>query len=275
MWENIFGVQINALLEQYSNTLTNTIRDFLNRMAQEASILGATDKCTRLNASLLASVQRIAQSAVIALREQVQGQQREISRLIVPSIQENRAPMYALLAAEHGTGTVERMRASFKSAAETEFDSMYRSASRLLEQELVTLFKTMHSKCFELQHRLLEEVRVQVGGLWEDGGGSAVNRDQIRADLSPKLTALITDFQRALQSLNHLILRDESFLDAVEQPPPAQPLDGHSSAPAALDVVMLGKRLERGDPADTAVPAPVSPMKKSRIDDDANAGNDE
>jgi hypothetical protein len=201
VWETVFGSGVHTLLDEHCTSLRALVSKHLQAFADACSMLGVRERVIRNNAALLTSLQRLMVTAVAQLEEEVAAQQREISRLVLPCVSENRAPMYSACAAESGTGTVARMRTRVLQSAETEFAPMYAQAAKLLEAELHSLFAKVSDRVLQIHERVMQEVALQSSALFEKAGMPSSSRDLLVQRLRPVFDGLLQEMQRGWTAL--------------------------------------------------------------------------
>ncbi|KAI8519739.1 hypothetical protein Bbelb_029960 [Branchiostoma belcheri] len=168
-WQKVFdNGTLFFSLDNCKQSVLRTLKDFLLKLRTELQALGMdADRVNRVGQQQLNSTKMRLDNAVAELKEFITGQQREISRVMTPAVQNRMEPVYETCTNEAGPGSFNRMRNHMDVHVAYEKDIMFDQASQILLKQLADLEVDIVARMQVLCDQLCEDLAVLYEPFWE------------------------------------------------------------------------------------------------------------
>ncbi|XP_078688013.1 uncharacterized protein LOC144920054 [Branchiostoma floridae x Branchiostoma belcheri] len=168
-WQKVFdNGTLFFSLDNCKQSVLRTLKEFLLKLRTELQALGMdADRVNRVGQQQLNSTKMRLDNAVAELKEFITGQQREISRVMTPAVQNRMEPVYETCTNEAGPGSFNRMRNHMDVHVAYEKDIMFDQASQILIKQLADLEVDIVARMQVLCDQLCEDLAVLYEPFWE------------------------------------------------------------------------------------------------------------
>jgi hypothetical protein len=206
-WDQLFGVQISQIFKRHQDRIIASIKQSNSKFNEQLTTLGVDKTRLARNEQHIVGVQQNrVQQKLDVIRNEIAEKQRDISRTIVPAVQEKMRPAYNVAAARCGTGVYEMMKGDIGSHIEKNRYYMFKEASQLLIQGLADLNQGAIQQVNQMHLDLTQELTLLNQAFWEQ----PPNADKtLRHNVLVASRQLNTHITRAIQDISHSELYEE------------------------------------------------------------------
>lgn len=135
-WTLVFNNILKDHFQSATDAVSNEMQKFKKNFAKHLTNKGASGRAQKMFWSQASRFE----SSVVNLLEQAQGvmetEQKEVSRLLVATVEEGMRPIYNILSAEYGRGCYGRMKILIKQHVDRQKDIMFAKAADLVQARL-------------------------------------------------------------------------------------------------------------------------------------------
>eukprot|EP01122_Echinamoeba_exundans_P016614 TRINITY_DN8479_c0_g1_i1.p1 TRINITY_DN8479_c0_g1~~TRINITY_DN8479_c0_g1_i1.p1 ORF type:complete len:1374 (+),score=380.54 TRINITY_DN8479_c0_g1_i1:97-4218(+) len=206
-WDQLFGVQISQIFKRHQERIIASIKQSNAKFNEHLATLGVDKTRLARNEQHIVSVQQgRVQQKLDVIRNEIAEKQRDISRTIVPAVQEKMRPAYNVAAGRCGTGVYDMMKKDISSHIETYRYHMFKEASQLLIQGLADLNQGAIQQVNQMHLDLMQELTLLNQAFWEQ----PPNADKtLRHNVLVAARQLNAHINRAIQEIAHSELYEE------------------------------------------------------------------
>ncbi|CAH1269482.1 NUGGC [Branchiostoma lanceolatum] len=168
-WQKVFdNGTLFFTLDNCKHSILSTLKEFLLKLRTELQALGMdADRVNRVGQQQLNSTKMRLDNALAELKEFITAQQREISRVMTPAVQNRMEPAYETCTNERGPGSFNRMRNHMDVHVVYEKDIMFDQASQVLLKQLADLEVDIVARMQVLCDQLCADLAVLYEPFWE------------------------------------------------------------------------------------------------------------
>jgi len=265
-WNLYFNRNIPKALEKFKRDLLQEVVNFHESFQQKMAKFGIAPN--RIEAVLGKDIRKHFPGLLKSdkrLKKLTNDLQCEMSRQIVPKIQDEMDPGYTAAAAQTGKGSAKRMKQQFHSHVEDQKLKMYQQATALLINDFLDKFlPTIKSTLLELQIGTLEDILVLFATFFE----SKLMKENEGSMISPVVHKSIVSTIKSLEAdltekqiLEHKI---EKFRQKRKSlPMPRLEVDPSTSRKRSLEPVLEERPAKRRKSSENVFPKEVEKAKET------------
>ncbi|XP_070574602.1 myosin-2 heavy chain-like isoform X2 [Ptychodera flava] len=167
-WDKVFSGVLMRTLDSCIHSILGTLKRFFLNLQRELQALGiALDRITRVSQQQLDSAAIKLKSAVGELKVWIQDSQRDINRLIPPSIQSYMEPVYNTCTNESGSGSFARMKGHMERHVVVESSVMFDAASTTMLEQLMVLQQEIVARFRAACETICENIALHYQPFWD------------------------------------------------------------------------------------------------------------
>ncbi|XP_064410092.1 uncharacterized protein LOC102357999 isoform X2 [Latimeria chalumnae] len=161
-WDKVFNHLLLDSLNKFKKSVLQKLKEFFREVKDKLRSMNvSTAAVVNVQNQQLEAADAELQNFILDLKERITERQRDISRVLTPTVQEGMIPAYQACGQQAGAGCFQRMKSLMQEYVHRRKSDIFNTASERLMEQLDLLQKELHGQLEVAVENLCETLRVQ------------------------------------------------------------------------------------------------------------------
>ncbi|XP_043923871.1 uncharacterized protein LOC122798813 isoform X2 [Protopterus annectens] len=162
VWNQVFSKDLPEYLDKFKTNMLRKLKEFFREVKGKLREMNmSTTAVEYIQRQQMEAVEAELSNFIIDLKDNIMQRQRDISRILTPSVQVHMSPCFTECAKQSGAGCFQRMKTHMCNFIQTEKVTMFHSAGDKLIEQLTFLQNEICGRLTTVLEELCESLTVQ------------------------------------------------------------------------------------------------------------------